>query len=990
MRKNLPEDLIYPLSLRERAGVREWTLQCKDSFLTLALSRRERGVAGVARTCSIPALRLPPSCVFSFTVTGTSRIRLFLFACLLAAATGVTDLAHAVPVAAPPIAAATAVAKPAATADKPAVAAPAVAAPAVAPPAAATSAATPAPADDAKPAPAPAIAAPADDKPAGIVLDKPGAEAGEPPDAQDEAPKPKPVPKIEASGKAGPFSFRRDGDELTVELSTSTALSAAIFMHHGDLWFVAAQPGLVKDAQIEALPPGLQKVTLLPSDTLTILRIEVGRDATPFVSTNDTNWKVESTPIPVTPRDRLAFSFPVTNAGNAIEVGPHDGIVKPLPLKDPVTGATLYVIPLPAPVMALGPGREFVDLHFLPAGHGIAYVPHNTEITVTTADHKLRFTGPRSLHLSPSQPQIAYDEITTLPPPVSNSFLAWQQWRLPPPEKMQHAEQQMTEQLLDEHFDNASYARLRLVQFLMSDGLYYEALGLLGEMKKSDPDFYVAHKAAALHGVANFMVLRIGDAVEDFNSKELAGLPETDLWLNICGELLGDPTKHFDYMAYNDRLIRNYPVHIRQNLALVGADLYITRKDYASARKIFDSLTKDNVIADVQKSVDYLLGKIAAETGQIDVAIDTWEKLTQEYDDRFIRARSEFSLVNLLLQQNRISRKEAIKRLDALRIVWRGDSLEMNLLSLLGNLYLEEKDYIMALRTLYDLIAYYPNSPEAVASARKMSDAFIYLFNQGGADGLAPLEALALYREFVALTPIGEIGDRIIQKMAERLVKADLLDQAAQLLQDQINSRLQKQDRSRVGTRLALIHLMNRNPREALNALELTGYGQNPLDLEQQRAHIAARAFAALKEYDKALTVLEGDTSDEAQAIKLDIFWSEKNWKEVINMCENKLGNRADPTRPLTVDESHVLIRLAVAYTFGNDTAQLQYLKDYFSPLMKASPDRQTFEFITQQTDRITPANFDQLTKDIESIQSYLKTYRDRVREEGLAKAAEH
>src|SRR5690349_23747856 len=54
------------------------------------------------------------------------------------------------------------------------------------------------------------------------------------------------------------------------------------------------------------------------------------------------------------------------------------------------------------------------------------------------------------------------------------------------------------------------------------------------------------------------------------------------------------------------------------------------------------------------------------------------------------------------------------------------------------------------------------------------------------------------------------------------LVSVDLLDQAADLLQHQIDHRLQGAARSQVAARLAVVYLMNRKADRALAALQNT------------------------------------------------------------------------------------------------------------------------------------------------------------------------
>jgi len=106
-----------------------------------------------------------------------------------------------------------------------------------------------------------------------------------------------------------------------------------------------------------------------------------------------------------------------------------------------------------------------------------------------------------------------------------------------------------------------------------------------------------------------------------------------------------------------------------------------------------------------------------------------------------------------------------------------------------------------------------------------MEDTFVTRYNKEGADAMPPLEALSLFYEFRDLVPLGRGGRPDDPYLADRLVKIDLLDRAAMLLDHQIRNRLQGEERSRVGARLAQVYLMNHLPDKALETLKTTGYG---------------------------------------------------------------------------------------------------------------------------------------------------------------------
>ena len=89
----------------------------------------------------------------------------------------------------------------------------------------------------------------------------------------------------------------------------------------------------------------------------------------------------------------------------------------------------------------------------------------------------------------------------------------------------------------------------------------------------------------------------------------------------------------------------------------------------------------------------------------------------------------------------------------------------------------------------------------------------------GVADSLPPVAALSVYQEFRELTPPGKEGDRVINKLVDRLVMADLLEEAVELMNYQIKFRASGERKAAAGARLAQILLMDRNPENAIKAL---------------------------------------------------------------------------------------------------------------------------------------------------------------------------
>src|SRR6185436_1611536 len=147
---------------------------------------------------------------------------------------------------------------------------------------------------------------------------------------------------------------------------------------------------------------------------------------------------------------------------------------------------------------------------------------------------------------------------------------------------------------------------------------------------------------------------------------------------------------------------------------------------------------------------------------------------------------------------------------------------EVEALALLARIYTEQGRYRDAFHVMRAAIAAHPNSEITRRIHGEAAEAFEGLFLGGKADELPAIEALSLFYDFRDLTPIGRRGDEMIRRLADRLVAVDLLDQAAELLQHQVDHRLQGAARSHVATRLAVISLMDNKTERAQAVLRAT------------------------------------------------------------------------------------------------------------------------------------------------------------------------
>src|SRR5690606_259222 len=140
----------------------------------------------------------------------------------------------------------------------------------------------------------------------------------------------------------------------------------------------------------------------------------------------------------------------------------------------------------------------------------------------------------------------------------------------------------------------------------------------------------------------------------------------------------------------------------------------------------------------------------------------------------------------------------------------------------------------------------------------------------GRADEMGPITALGIYYDFQQLTPPGARGDEMIRNLARRLVKVDLLTQAADLLEYQIDSRLEGVAQAQIAADLAVIRIADRNPEGALAALNRTRLANLSPSLQRQRRVLEARALLDAGREELAIDLLTRVEGRDADQLRVD------------------------------------------------------------------------------------------------------------------------
>jgi hypothetical protein len=320
--------------------------------------------------------------------------------------------------------------------------------------------------------------------------------------------------------------------------------------------------------------------------------------------------------------------------------------------------------------------------------------------------------------------------------------------------------------------------------------------------------------------------------------------------------------------------------------------------------------------------------------------------------DEIARTRDEEVAVRAQVEGIRIRRETGIMRaidtvepLEALRFRWRGDSTELAIVGMLGETYSQLGRWREALATMRIAADRFPTDPAARHLRADMSTLFERLFLDGEADQLEPIQAVGLFYEFSDITPVGPNGDRIVRLLAGRLVHVDLLEQAAQLLQHQVDERLDGVSKAQVAADLAAIYLMDHKPDRALVALASSRQPNMPQNLLADRRILEARALLDLGRHDGAAELVERDRSEDAQRVRAEAAWRARDWARAASELRTLIGMRSSAA-PMEAHDRQAVLRTAVALTLaGNEEAVRALYREHAGDLANTA-EADAFEVV--------------------------------------------
>jgi hypothetical protein len=591
-------------------------------------------------------------------------------------------------------------------------------------------------------------------------------------------PKPGNSAAVPASGvvKIGAAS---KGALTTLSFPFAAPIGAAVFRRGEALWIVFdAEAALDASALARFRPQAVRGAGF------TALRLLAAPELGAVPSAQGGTWTVALQP--EAPRPLAIPLIGDTNAGPLALSAAVAGATAIRWINDPVVGDRIGAVTALAPAKGVPVRREFVEVALLPSAHGLAIEPRVDDLVVEAEPDNVRIGRPRGLALSGGRVRVAPP--AELPARAGMPAVIDAGWAKLGPDGYLPRHDALLAAAAAEAGDNAAIdARMGLARFLIGSELTHEGLGVMEALRRqqpavlSDPDF------RGLRGAARASIGRDKEADADFLSPVLAHDPSSALWRGLLAAGEGDHARALKQLAEGAPALNLFTPKLRARFIRAEAESALAMGDLPAARA---ALAKAGGLTGPEAvSLGLVRGKLAEAAGDGASALKLYEAVANAGQGG-VAAEAELRLTRLKTTSGAINADAAAQAYHALRWRWRGDDVELEVLRTLGDLYLRAGRHREALTVLHAAGPRLPGSPTGVAIQNEMAAVFRRLFLDGEADGMQPIQALALFSDFRDLTPVGSDGDLMTRRMAQRLVAVDLLPQAAELLRHQAMQRL--------------------------------------------------------------------------------------------------------------------------------------------------------------------------------------------------------
>ncbi len=757
---------------------------------------------------------------------------------------------------------------------------------------------------------------------------------------------------------------------------------AAVFRRGDTVWMLFdTLTGILPPDRADAFDAVASEFDVVSAGDTQVVRIALSQDRLATLGSEGMAWVLSLGDIMLTPTEPIDLSRRRDIEGNFEMVAELARPARIHDFRDPVVGDVLKVVTAYPPARGVTRTLDYVEFSALRSVHGLVIKPESAELELDLESQHAVISTPGGLIVSAQDaPRTIGNGVVEA---MRSGFIDLAALEQPDAGLFGEHVASLQSKAAEAEGRDRDIARLDLAQYYVANRFAHEAIGVIrvleNELKAED----LTRKARLTLAIADTIADRAPEALAILNAPSMGQEADALLWRTMARvDQFDFKGARVDAIEAQD-VVDSYPAWVRNKFYFAAIRAGLETDDDAMAERFLDKIDFAGLDPEGASLYHLLSGRLDEESGRIEEAIDTYGQVIAA-DIRPTRAEAIYRTLRLLDEAGTLNLEKAAETLAAESLLWRGNALEADMQAMLAGFYFRDGDYRLGFETVKQAVANYPESPPINALRDEAQKVFGQLFLDGIADSLDAVEALGLYYDFRSLTPPGARGDEMIRNLARRLVRVDLLAQAAELLEYQLENRLRGVARTQIAADLAVIYLADRKPQEALRVLNATRLPDLPESLARQRRVLEARAMIDGGRDQLALDMIRDLDGRDATLLRIDAHWSAKRYTEAGEMLEALYGDQAAGST-LSQPARMSIIKAAVGFVLAGDSFGLARLRAKFGDAMVTTPEWPMFDLVTGNIE-VTSLEFKTVARQVsgvDSINAFLASYRETYGGEG-------
>ena len=753
----------------------------------------------------------------------------------------------------------------------------------------------------------------------------------------------------------------------------------ALFRRGRNLWLAVSQPEAFRDTELsDTAREYIQLVEDVSTPQFSVMRMIIDENINPRLvfSRNENQQDIMLLYFfeqPLEPQNKISVEVEIDQLNGRPYIliadrESHDLVE----VFDSEVGQTIVIMPSVQQGYGVAEAYEYLDINIFPSYQGAAVMLRRDDLRVRKYDFGYTINAESDLHITAGGNVNRRELILG-----DSRFLNAENWLDIRPSEFIAVRNELLQNIITSPVQKRTEPRMALAQLYLSQGWGSDARAILDYAAFEDNSLVSKEPFIHYRLAAEYFMRRYEEVEIALKSPEFMVMRDASIWRGAVLAHQERWAEAYNEFELSESILRRYPARLRNHFGLLFARVAINMQRYDLAGVWLDIVTRgDEALGHYERNtLNYLQGQYALANQQWDTARTLFARL-QHQDDKLNSVRARYALLSLERREGKLDDNQMIEALTTLRQDARQLPIEVTITRQLVDVLLDRRLYLRAMRLMREMTTFELGEEQNRQLVARMQETLNQLFlNIEQNDDVLPLRVVAIFDEFRELTPVGERGNRIINNLINKLISMDLLDQAEDMLAYQIRYRVFGEERILLGTKLAVVALLNGNPALAIKALNENQFGNISEQLGRHRRLLLANALANLGEKEEALKQLAGDISLNADLLRREIFWRDRDWSELAKTIRRLVTAVNPDSSTLNALQARYIMNWIVALQMENNLVGVQEVVSQYRDQMLNSDFGPMFAFLVADNRRESTDAVERVLNDTMVFDTFLEVY---------------